>query len=100
MIGVTCLFVYLALYLGYVKKIGQEQWETYCPWAIPTMTVTGLLTGLFFMIGMWPVWGVITPVILFVLFMGFMMPWYVISLLPSAFRFLMLVCSAHLVPNF
>ncbi|KAF0700995.1 Aste57867_8441 [Aphanomyces stellatus] len=67
-----CITLYLAVWLPYIKKIDLE-WSVYCPRMVPTATAVGLLCALTFTIGLWPVWGLFTPGILFVLFLGSLM---------------------------
>ena len=40
------------------------EWNVYCPRVIPTMTVLGLTCGFSLIRGLWPVWGLLTPLIL------------------------------------
>ncbi|KDO18368.1 hypothetical protein SPRG_06819 [Saprolegnia parasitica CBS 223.65] len=40
---------------------------------IPTATIVGLVGALGLILGLWPVWGLFTPGILFVLFLGTLM---------------------------
>ncbi|CAM9603735.1 unnamed protein product [Heterosigma akashiwo] len=80
--GSNCCFMfYLTVYLPYIKKITLS-WNIYCPRVIPTMTITGLACGLFLIMGMWPVWGFLTPLILGVVFMGMFFSLHFIPPLP------------------
>eukprot|EP00936_MAST-01D_sp_MAST-1D-sp1_P002296 g2296.t1 len=68
----TCITLYLAVWLPYVAKIHLE-WAVYCPRMIPTATVVGLICTLCLILGLWPVWGFLTPAILAVVFIGSLM---------------------------
>ncbi|ESO96853.1 hypothetical protein LOTGIDRAFT_231679 [Lottia gigantea] len=63
--------VFLVVWLTFIKKVPSEQWERRYPSAIPTATACFIFGSIFVNIGLWPVWGIFTPVILFVIFMGF-----------------------------
>ena len=74
---VICL--YLTFWLPFVKKVTLP-WEIYCPRMIPTATALGLLCMASSIIAMWPVWGFLSPFIIFFLCLGIMMsthfiPW-------------------------
>ena len=49
------------------------EWEIYCPRMIPTMTAFGVLFFVTIIKAMWPLFGFLTPVIVFVLFIGLIM---------------------------
>jgi len=68
----TCITLYLAIWLPYVQKIDLE-WEVYCPRMIPTATIVGLICAFCSVMGLWPVWGFLTPLILTVVFVGALM---------------------------
>ena len=57
------LCFYLTVWLPHVQRIDLE-WNVYCPRVIPTMTVLGLTCGFSLIRGLWPVWGLLTPLIL------------------------------------
>lgn len=67
----TCIFLYLAVWVTHVRK--REDWEVYVPWAIPMATAVGLLMCLMFMFALWPIYGLLTPVAEFILFMGMLL---------------------------
>jgi len=75
-LGLACLFfniamlIYMAIWLAWINKV-HEPWETHCPKAIPVMAVVGLSTAAFFFFAFWRVWGLLTLVIQFVFFLGF-----------------------------
>jgi hypothetical protein len=64
--------VYLALYLPYVARIDLP-WSTYVPWAIPVATGSGVTAFLCLIVGLWPAFGLLTPLLVATLFMGAMM---------------------------
>mmetsp|Transcript_18095 Transcript_18095/g.53811 ORF Transcript_18095/g.53811 Transcript_18095/m.53811 type:complete len:155 (+) Transcript_18095:242-706(+) len=66
------LCFYLTVWLPYVQRIELE-WAVYCPRVIPTMTAVGLLCGFGLLRGLWPVWGLLTPLILASVFMACLM---------------------------
>mmetsp|Transcript_21356 Transcript_21356/g.67009 ORF Transcript_21356/g.67009 Transcript_21356/m.67009 type:complete len:155 (+) Transcript_21356:90-554(+) len=78
--SINCvLCFYLTVWLPYVQRIHLE-WNVYCPRVIPTMTVVGILCGFSLVRGLWPVWGLLTPLILALTFMAGIMslhfiPW-------------------------
>ena len=75
----TVLCAYLTLWLPYVQRVTTE-WAVYCPRVIPTMTAIGVVCGISLIRGLWPVWGLLTPFILAIIFMACLMslhftPW-------------------------
>lgn len=74
-IAVTCFSInvvimgYLAVWLPYVKRI-KVSWNLYSPRAIPTATAVGLICAVALNISLWNVWGFLTPLILFAVFVG------------------------------
>ena len=63
--------VYLAVYLPWYKKINDSQmWDIHCPHAIPCATLCGSISIVSFTIAIWPVWGLLSPLIVFILVMG------------------------------
>mmetsp|Transcript_19862 Transcript_19862/g.79178 ORF Transcript_19862/g.79178 Transcript_19862/m.79178 type:complete len:161 (-) Transcript_19862:135-617(-) len=78
--AVNCvLCAYLTLWLPYVARVDVE-WTVYCPRVIPTMTAVAVVCGVALIRGLWPVWGLLTPLILAVTFMACVMalhfvPW-------------------------
>lgn len=67
-----CITVYLALYLPYIKRIDLE-WSVYCPRMIPSATIVGVLATFCYLCAFWPVWGLLTPGLLGLLFIGALM---------------------------
>ncbi|KAL3865145.1 hypothetical protein ACJMK2_006766 [Sinanodonta woodiana] len=81
LVGVNiCIAVFLIIWLSYIKKIDSDQWEKRYPAAIPIATASFVLGAFVLTVALWPVWGILTPVILFVLFMGFIV---LIAMLPN-----------------
>lgn len=83
--GVICfvanmgVVLYLTIWLPLIMKI-TVPWEIYCPHLIPISTTLGLLSVLLFMIAFWPVFGMLSPLIITILLMGFLfsthfIPW-------------------------
>nr|XP_054765791.1 transmembrane protein 128-like [Lytechinus pictus] len=76
--------LYLIVVCSWIRKI--NDWEKHCPCAIPIATCSvalGLYGKIFLNIALWPVYGFLTPVFLFTLFMGFVV---LVSLLPNSIR--------------
>ncbi|CAM9761188.1 unnamed protein product [Ectocarpus sp. 4 AP-2014] len=74
-IGLVCFSVnavilaYLTVWLPHVRGI-RVSWNVYSPRAIPTATVVGLICALALNMSLWNVWGFLTPLILFAVFIG------------------------------
>lgn len=64
------MLIYLALWCAWVKGI-KDPWETHCPKAVPVMAVVGCTTAALFFFAFWRVWGLLTLVIQFLFFIGF-----------------------------
>ncbi|XP_041370561.1 transmembrane protein 128-like [Gigantopelta aegis] len=62
---------FLVVWLTFIKKISSDNWERMYPAAIPIASAAFLGGGICLMVGLWPVWGFLTPPILFIIFMGF-----------------------------
>jgi hypothetical protein len=61
----TILALYLVVYLPRVKGLTDSSaWEVYCPRVVPIMILTGVVTALLLIRGTWPVWGILSPLIL------------------------------------
>jgi hypothetical protein len=61
----TVLFLYLLLYLPYVKGLRDSTaWDVYCPRLIPCMTLIGV--GIFIVLirATYPIWGFLAPIII------------------------------------
>jgi len=74
-LGIICFALwvavatYLVVWVKYVLKVEQE-WEEYAPRSIPFATCCGVVGIVSFIVAFWPVWGLLTLPICFVLFMG------------------------------
>eukprot|EP00752_Nemacystus_decipiens_P017548 g15727.t1 len=74
-IGVVCFSVnvvilaYLTVWLPHVRGV-KVSWNVYSPRAIPTATVVGLICAVALNVSLWNVWGFLTPLILFAVFIG------------------------------
>lgn len=69
-----CLVGYLGIYLPVFKNIkDQKMWEIYCPNVIPTITFLGVGTIVLFHVAFWPVWGLLTPLIMFIFSLGLLL---------------------------
>ncbi|KAK8795548.1 hypothetical protein WA158_000205 [Blastocystis sp. Blastoise] len=66
------LFLYLSIYLPYFKKV-YDDWNEYCPNVIYGITILSSIAFLSFNIGLWPQWGLLTPILLVFFFTGIMM---------------------------
>ncbi|XP_061192871.1 transmembrane protein 128-like [Saccostrea echinata] len=71
---------FLIVYITYIKKVSTDNWETLYPAAIPIATGSFILGGICVTVGLWPIWSIFTPVILFTLFMGMIVT---IAMLPN-----------------
>ncbi|XP_033633068.1 transmembrane protein 128-like [Asterias rubens] len=76
----VCIGGYLIVFLSWIKK--NSDWENAVPMAIPLATGTFIAGSICLNIAIWPVYSILTPVMLFTLFMGFIV---VVSLLPNIF---------------
>lgn len=68
----TCLILYAAVWLPYVKRVTLDI-QVYAPRLIPASTAFGVLASLGYIIGLWPVYGLFTPIILCVNFFSLIM---------------------------
>ena len=73
------IVLYLTLYLPLVLKV-TAPWEIYCPHLIPISTVLGLLVVFLLVVAFYPIYGMLTPLIIGILLMGFLfsshfLPW-------------------------
>jgi len=64
-----CMAAYLILWLKYAKRI-EVEWEEYSPRAIPIATASAVGSLISVVVAFWPIWGFLTPVIVFFLFLG------------------------------
>ena len=105
--------IYLAIYLPWYKKINDSQmWDIHCPHAIPCATICGSISIISFAIAIWPIWGLLSPLIVFVLVMGFIFAshfiphcgkwydWYTRSIQRSGKQYLYMttVCKLCVLP--
>mmetsp|Transcript_25524 Transcript_25524/g.51559 ORF Transcript_25524/g.51559 Transcript_25524/m.51559 type:complete len:113 (-) Transcript_25524:137-475(-) len=65
------MLFYLAVWCAGVLGI-EDPWEREHPKAIQVMAVVGFTTACLFFFAFWPVWGILTLVIQFVFFLGFL----------------------------
>ena len=103
-IGVNIsIMLYLTTCLPYIAKV-TEDWTTYCPKLIPVMTLSGVLSFFCGLLGLWPIWGFLTPIFMIVLFMGYTMS---LTFLPSGFvgtllfwvLMFALASTSHFIPH-
>ena len=81
----TCIplliFSYLIVWCSWIKGIHSDSWEVYSPYSIPVATLSGVVSSICWIVTLYGVYGYKTPLILFILFMGFvtlialMPPW-------------------------
>ncbi|XP_071483388.1 transmembrane protein 128-like [Diadema antillarum] len=71
--------IYLIVFCSWMRKI--NDWERHVPTAIPIATCSFVCGSLCLNIALWPVYGFLTPLMLFTIFMGFVV---VVSLLPNS----------------
>ena len=74
------IVLYLTLYLPLVLKVTDVPWEIYCPHLIPISTILGLLVVFLLIIAFYPIYGMLTPLIMGIMLMGFLfsthfLPW-------------------------
>ena len=73
------IVLYLTLWLPLVLKV-TVPWDIYCPHLIPISTVLGLLVVFLLVVAFYPIYGMLTPLIMGILLMGFLfsthfIPW-------------------------
>nr|XP_022343076.1 transmembrane protein 128-like isoform X1 [Crassostrea virginica] len=66
----VCIAAFLIVYITYIKKVSADDWEKHYPAAIPIATGSFIMGSVCVTVGLWPLWNIFTPVILFILFMG------------------------------
>lgn len=69
----TVLFLYLKVYLHYVvglPKTDSSVYDVWCPRVIPTITITGVLCTFFIIRATYPIWGLLSPLVLGIEVMG------------------------------
>eukprot|EP00512_Aurantiochytrium_limacinum_P007277 CAMPEP_0171528700 /NCGR_PEP_ID=MMETSP0959-20130129/11844_1 /TAXON_ID=87120 /ORGANISM="Aurantiochytrium limacinum, Strain ATCCMYA-1381" /LENGTH=170 /DNA_ID=CAMNT_0012070763 /DNA_START=226 /DNA_END=738 /DNA_ORIENTATION=+ len=68
----ACLILYMAVFVPRVLKSDVEP-SVYSPQMLPVTGGISLLSGLFLIIGFWPAFGLLTPAVLGVLWLGALM---------------------------
>ena len=63
------IMLYLTLWLPLIEKI-TVPWDVYCPSMIPISTGLGVSSIVLLIITFWPIWGLLSPLILFILVFG------------------------------
>lgn len=76
---ISVIFLYLIFWCSWIKGIHSDNWETYSPYSIPIATFCGVSSSFCWFIAFYGVYGYKTPIILFILLMGFVTS---VSLLP------------------
>jgi hypothetical protein len=74
-----CIIFYLTIYLPFFMRINTP-WEIYCPRMIPASTALGVLSIISAIVAFWPLWGLLTPLVIMTLCMGILfsthfIPW-------------------------
>lgn len=76
-LALTCLgfnvfmLFYFAIWCEAVKRI-DEPWDVYAPKAIPALAICGVSMCVLFFFALYPVWGMLTILIQFTFFMGYL----------------------------
>jgi len=74
LVCVLCLMSYLIIYLPLFENIrDHKMWDIHCPNVIPIICVLGLSNIVLMNLAFWPVWGLLTPVLIFFMTMGFLL---------------------------
>ncbi|XP_071946806.1 transmembrane protein 128-like [Antedon mediterranea] len=69
LVGINCFIgFYLIVICTWIKKI--DNWESHFPSAIPMATASFILGSICLNVALWPVYGVLAPIILFTFLMG------------------------------
>jgi hypothetical protein len=77
----TVLTFYLTVYLPYGKGLTDSSaWSVYCPRVIPVLTAVSVITFLILVRAVWPVWGLLAPLILSVEGLGLL---FALQFVPS-----------------
>ena len=66
------VFAYLALFLPYARG-DRRPWDEAAPWAVPVGTLCGATTFVSLTWALLPIYGWFTPLVVVVLFLGFML---------------------------
>lgn len=70
---ITTIFVlYMAVYVPRILKIEYEP-QVYAPRMLPLTGITTILSGICYIIGLWPVYGLFTPGLLFLFWIATLM---------------------------
>lgn len=74
------IFLYLTFWLPIIQKITLP-WEIYCPNLIPISTFLGVICFITINISLWPIYGLLTPLILVIILFGLLfsthfIPWF------------------------
>uniref|UniRef100_A0A0B6Y7G8 Transmembrane protein 128 n=1 Tax=Arion vulgaris TaxID=1028688 RepID=A0A0B6Y7G8_9EUPU len=62
--------IFLVVWLTFWKNVSSDEWEQRYPSAVPVATASLIIAIICLCIGLWPVWGFLTPIILLILLMG------------------------------
>ncbi|XP_065827855.1 transmembrane protein 128-like [Oscarella lobularis] len=81
--GLVLLSIHIGIGLYLILFIGSEKWDTETRFSIPVATVAALVSFFCFVVGLWPLWGLLTPLLLFTFVMGVVT---IVSLLPGRER--------------
>jgi len=65
------IFFYMIVFLRLPRTENTSDWEVLCPRLVPFATIVGILVFVFIIIGMWPVWSWLSPILIGILFMAF-----------------------------
>ncbi|XP_077992706.1 transmembrane protein 128-like [Glandiceps talaboti] len=71
---------YFIVICSWIRKIPTDDWEKHAPALIPVATAVFIIGSICLNVGLWPLWKIFTPVILFTLFMGVVV---LISIIPN-----------------
>ncbi|TNV75939.1 hypothetical protein FGO68_gene13910 [Halteria grandinella] len=100
------VMLYMTVYLPLVRGVPGESLdlEKECPQLIPVITICGIVSFFCMIFALWPIWGFLTPIIMFILFMGATMS--MIFLPPGMLGTLVfwsiiifLATASHLIPH-
>jgi len=65
-----CVAVFIIGYVSWYRRISSDDWETLYPTAIPLATAFFVTASFCITVSLWPVWSILTPIILFIMLMG------------------------------
>lgn len=69
-LGLAFHLASLSVFIYLWGCLSNTDWAESAPWAIPFAAATGVGAGLFYTIGLWPIWSFFTPVMLYIYFLG------------------------------